>query len=200
MFAHSLMVSETIVSLEIAHKGKMIWWPEIAARHKEPHRSIQVHIEHQFDNGKRTADFDYYNDSNGPFGILYPDGTARFLQLEAEHTNQVDCSNLTKTSFLKKYLAIRYIMENKLHTKRWGIPNLITLVVTSSQARIDTMKKLIMRESKGKGCAYIAFAVIPVLEDPFKPAKPMPELFSQGWQRAGHPDLLLNSPTAKAAA
>lgn len=76
----------------------------------------------------------------------------------------------------------------------------LTLVVTSSQARIDTMKELIMRESKGKGCAYIAFAVIPVLEDPFRPAKPMPELFSQGWQRAGHPDLFLSSPTAKSAA
>jgi hypothetical protein len=199
MFAHSLMVSETIVSLEMAHKGKMIWWPEIASRLSDPHRSIPVHIEHQFVTGRKTVDFDYYNDSNGPFGILYSDGTARFLQLEAEHTNQVDCSNLTKTSFLKKYLAIRYIMENKLHTKHWGVPNLITLVVTSSQARIDTMKDLIMRESKGKGCAYIAFAIIPVLEDPFKAAKPMPELFTQGWQRAGHPDLFLSSPTAKAA-
>jgi len=195
-----LGVSETIVSLEIGHTGKMIWWPEIAGRLKEPHRSIPVHIEHQFENGRKTADFDYFNDSNGPFGILHQDGNARFLSLEAEHTNQVDCSNLTKTSFLKKYLAIRYIMEKKLHTKQWGTANLMTLVVTSSQARIDTMKELIMRESNGKGCSYIAFAVIPVLEDPFKPAKPMPELYSQGWQRAGHPDLFLNSPTAKSAA
>jgi hypothetical protein len=57
-----------------------------------------------------------------------------------------------------------------------------------------------MRESEGKGCAYIAFATIPVLEDPFKAAKPMPKLYTQGWQRAGHQDLFLNSPTAKAAA
>jgi hypothetical protein len=70
----------------------MIWWPEIASRLKEPHRSIPVHIEHQYDKVKKTADFDYYNDSNGPFGILYPDGTARFLSLEAEHTNQVATS------------------------------------------------------------------------------------------------------------
>jgi hypothetical protein len=200
MFAHSLMVSETIVSLEMGNTGTMIWWPEIASRLKEPHRFIPVHIEHQFETGKKTAEFDYYNDSNGPFGIRYEDGTARFLSLEAEHTNQVDCSNLTKTSFLKKYLAIRYIMENKLHTKHWGLPNLITLVVTSSQARIDTMKALIMRETKDKGCPYIAFAIIPVLEDPFKSAKPMPELFTMGWQRAGLPDLFLNSPTAKKAA
>lgn len=205
MFAHSLMVSETIASLEMGNTGQMIWWPEIAGRiianqGQQAHRSIPVHIEHQFDKVKKAVDFDYYNDSNGPFGIRYDDGTARFLSLEAEHTNQVDCSNLTKTSFLKKYLAIRYIMENKLHTKHWGLPNLVTLVVTSSQARIDTMKALIMRETKDVGCTYIAFAVIPVLDDPFKAAKPMPELFTQGWQRAGQPDLFLNSPTAKKAA
>jgi hypothetical protein len=201
LFAHSLMVTETIVSLDIGNPGEMIWWPEIAGRLKEPRRSIPVHIEHLFTGaGKKSADFDYYNDSNGPFGIRYPDGTARFLSLEAEHTNQVDCNNLTKTSFLKKYLAIRYLMDNKLHTKHWGLPNLITLVVTSSQARIDTMKTLIMRETKDKGCPYIAFAIIPVLEDPFTAAKPMPELFTLGWQRAGLPDLFLNSPTAKKAA
>ena len=96
LFAHSLMVSETITSLEIGNTGKMIWWPEIAGRLKDPHRCIPVHVEHRFDNGKKTADFDYYNDSNGPFGILYPDGTARFLSLEAEHTNQVDCSKSHK--------------------------------------------------------------------------------------------------------
>jgi hypothetical protein len=109
-------MSETVVSLDIEAKD-MIWWPEIASRLSDPHRFIPVHIEHQFDKVKKTADFDYYNDSNGPFGIHYSDGAARFLSLEAEHTNQVDCSNLTKTSFLKKYLAIRYIMEHKLHTK-----------------------------------------------------------------------------------
>jgi hypothetical protein len=55
------------------------------------------------------------------------------------------------------------------------------------------MKDLIMRETKGKGSAYIAFAIIPVLEDPFKSAKPMPEPYTQGWQRAGHPDLFLTT-------
>ena len=126
MFAHSLMVSETIASLDMAVTGvntgtSMIWWPEIAGRLTDPHRFIPVHIEHQFDKVKKNADFDYYNDSNGPFGIKYPDGTARFLSLEAEHTNQVDCSNLTKTSFLKKFLAIKYIMENQLHTEALGL-------------------------------------------------------------------------------
>jgi hypothetical protein len=63
-----------------------------------------------------------------------------------------------------------------------------------------TMKELIMRETKGKGRPYIAFAIIPVLEDPFTSAKPMPELFTGAWQRAGHPTLFLNLHIAKKAA
>ena len=122
--------------------------------------------------------------------------TARFFSLEAEHTNQVDCNNLKKTSFLKKFLAIKYIMDNKLHTKQWGIPNLITLVVTSSQARIDTMKAIVMRETNGKGCSYVAFYKIPVIEQ-LEASKPMPEMYTTGWQRAGYPDLRLDESVTR---
>jgi hypothetical protein len=75
----------------------------------------------------------------------------------------------------------------------------VTLVVTSSQARIDTMKDLILRETNGKGVRYIAFYKIPVMES-LEPSKPMPEMFTQPWQRAGHPDLFLNEPVEKRAA
>ena len=193
LFAHSLMVSETIASLELACRS-MIWWPEIATRLNDPERHIAVEIAH----GNATATFDYYNDSNGPFGIRYPDGTARFFSLEAEHTNQVDCNNLRKTSFLKKFLAIKHIMDTGAYKKAWRIPNLVTLVATSSQARIDTMKELILRETNGKGVRYIAFYKIPVMEG-LEPSKPTPEMFTQPWQRAGHPDLFLNEPVEKRA-
>lgn len=198
LFGHSLMVSETIVSMEMGHTGEMIWWPEISSRLKEPHRFIPVHIEHYFDRVKKTADFDYYNDSNGPFGARYADGTARFFSLEAEHTTDVKVNNLSKTSFLKKLLAIKYINDNKLHTKYWGVPNLIHLVVCTSQARVDTRKKLILELTGGKGLSYIAFAVVPPIEDRFHSAKPMPELFTGPWQRAGYPNLILNAPKEKA--
>lgn len=191
LFAHSLMVTETIASLEIGG-ASMIWFPEISSRLTNPERFIPVNITH----GKNTAKFDYYNDSNGPFGIRYPDGTARFFSLEAEHANQVDCPNLKKTSFLKKFLAIRDLMERQAYKTAWGIPNLIHLVVTSSQARIDTMKALILRETDNKGCAYIAFYKIPVLES-MEAAKPLPEMFTGGWQRAGLPDFFLNQPKAR---
>lgn len=194
LFAHALMVTETIASLELNCRS-MIWWPEIAARLEKPQRFIPVEIEH----GNERLSFDYYNDSNGPFGIRYPDKTARFFSLEAEHANQVDCNNLRKTSFLKKFLAIKAIIDSGAYKKAWGIPNLVTLVVTSSQARIDTMKELILRETNGKGVRYIAFYQIPVMEN-LESSKPMPEMFSNGWQRAGHTDLFLNEPVEKRAA
>ena len=131
LFAHSLMVTETIASLELGCRS-MIWWPEIAARLDNPQRFIPVEISYR----KETLAFDHYNDSNGPFGIRYPDNTARFFSLEAEHTNQVDCSNLRKTSFLKKFLAVKAIMDTGAYKKAWGIPNLVTLVVTLSLIHI----------------------------------------------------------------
>jgi hypothetical protein len=193
LFAHSLMVTETIASLELGCRS-MIWWPEIAARLDNPQRFIPVEISYR----KEALAFDHYNDSNGPFGIRYPDNTARFFSLEAEHTNQVDCKHLRKTSFLKKFLAVKAIMDTGAYKKAWGIPNLVTLVVTASQSRIDTMKDLILRETNGKGLRYIAFYKIPVMEN-LEPAKPMPEMFTSGWQRAGHPDLYLNEPVERNA-
>jgi hypothetical protein len=193
LFAHALMVTETIASMELGC-GSMIWWPEIAARLDKPQRFIPVEIEH----GKEKLAFDYYNDSNGPFGIRYPDKTARFFSLEAEHANQVDSRNLRKASFLKKFLAVKAIIDSGAYKKAWGVPNLVTLVVASSQARIDTMKELILRETNGKGVRYIAFYQIPVMEN-LEPSKPMPEMFTKGWQRAGHPDLFLDEPVEKRA-
>ncbi len=78
----------------------MIWWPEIAASvSTKPERSIPVRVEHLIATRQaRQRHFDYYNDSNGPFGIRYADKTARFFSLEAEHTNQVDCTNLRKSN------------------------------------------------------------------------------------------------------
>jgi hypothetical protein len=178
---------------------QMIWWPEIASRLKDPKRFIPVRISYKYEQHLETLDFDYCNDSNGAFGIRYPDGP-RFFSLEAERTTDVKRYPLKSTSFLKKLLAMKYIMDNKLYASQWGLPNLIHLVVCPSQHMVDERKALILELTNGKGLAYVAFAVMPDLTDPKNVVKPMPELYTDGWQRAGHPDLVLNSPTAKAAA
>jgi hypothetical protein len=191
LFQHSMMVNDTVQSLEL--QSKLVFFPAIAP---DADRFVPVSIEHKFPTGTQKHHFDYYNDSNGVFAIDYG-GTYRFFSLEAEHTNQVDCGNLRKTSFLKKYLAIKYIMDNRLYHKTWGIPNMLTLVVTKSQARIDTMKNLILRLTNGKGASYILFHTIPVMDDAFvKRFEPLP-LFTTPWQRAGHGDFYLDQPTER---
>lgn len=199
LLAHSLMACETLANFELA-PGPMIWWPEISARLDKPKRYIPVSISYQFKTGRETHAFEYNGDSNGPFGKRYEDGTARFFSLETEHKTDTRANNLSKTSFLKKVLAMMYIADNKLYRTAWGIPNLIHLVVCASQHMIDERKDLILELTGGKGLSYVAFAVLPALEDAFNVPKPTPEFFTQGWQRAGHPDLILSSPTAKAAA
>ncbi len=198
LFEHSMMVNDVMASLAIGIRpARIVWWDELGRHPKFPAhapRRLHVKIRHQFEHGGlHHAEFDYQNDSNGIFAIDLPGQPYRFFSLEAEHTNRVaSTSNLNQTSFLKKFLAIKSIMENHLYKKAWGIPNLLHLVVAPSQARINTMKALIMRLTNDKGASYVLFREIPVMSDIDRVCKPMPELFSAPWQRAGHPDHCLN--------
>jgi hypothetical protein len=196
LFEHSMMVNDVMASLAIGiQPARIVWWDELCSHPKFPAhapRRLHVKIRHQFEHGAlHHAEFDYQNDSNGIFAIDAPGQPYRFFSLEAEHTNRVATSNLNQTSFLKKFLAIQSIMENGLYKKAWGIPNLLHLVVVPSQARINTMKALIMRLTNNKGASYVLFREIPVMSDINRVCKPMPELYTAPWQRAGHSDLCL---------
>jgi hypothetical protein len=194
-FAHAMMVNDTLASLALGVRpGRIVWWDEIRTHPKFPKLAsdkLRVGIRYAFEDGRvEHAAFDYTNDSGGIFAIE-DGGPYRFFSLEAEHTNRVDCGNLRQTSFLKKFLAMRHIMEGQLHVNQWRIPNLLHLVVVPNQARIETMKKLILRVTGGKGAPYVLFSEVPTFDDFDRVCRPMPELATAPWQRAGHPDLSL---------
>jgi protein involved in plasmid replication-relaxation len=194
-FAHAMMVNDTLASLALgARPGRLVWWDEIRAHPKFPTRAgdkMQVEVRHAFEDGRvEHAAFEYTNDSGGIFAIE-DGGPYRFFSFEAEHTNRVDCGNLRQTSFLKKFLTIRHIMESQLHVKQWRIPNLLYLVVAPNQSRIDTMKKLILRETGGKGAPYVLFREVPTFDDFDRVCRPMAELATAPWQRAGYPDICM---------
>ena len=191
LLSHSLMANDTMASLALGcRSGRIVWWDELSQHPRFPKdaaKKLHVKIRKHFGKGMHHAEFDYNNDSNGIFAI--DAGSAyKFFSLEAEHTNRVNCSNLNQASFLKKLLAIQFIMDNQLYKKQWGLPNLLHLVVTPNQTRIETMKNLILEETNGKGVSYILFKAIPTMEG-FEPMKPMPQLYTAPWQRAGHPDI-----------
>lgn len=196
LFAHSMMINDTLASLELGGRpGRIVWWDEIARHPQFPSdapRKLRVKIRKLYPTSGNVhhAEFDYTNDSHGVFAID-DSGPYQFFSLEAEHSNRVDCGNLHQVSFLKKFLAISHIMEHELYKRHWGLPNLRHLVVAPSQARIDTMKKLILRETENKGASYVLFREIPVMDDLDPQFRPMPELYTGLWQRAGYPEITL---------
>ena len=93
----------------------------------------------------------------------------RFFALEAERSNRVAASNLRQSSFLKKVLAYRDIVARQTHRTALGLPNLLVLTVTTSKARIETMKALVTEVTGGKGSALFLFKEVAQLGSFFTP-------------------------------
>lgn len=206
---HQVMIDAGFASIDLATREttnmRFIYPREILNSPRFPEETrgsdrpltITVDISYRFPGGRtERLTFPYRND--GLRGIEYTDEAGaksyRFINFEAENRNRVRCSNLDQTSFLKKWLAISHIMkrENRLYRTRWGLPNLMTLVVARSQHHIDTMKNFILEETQGRGCPYIAFQKVAPLDEDASTLTPMPALFSGPWQRAGQEDFYLN--------
>ena len=206
-FAHTLMIAETLASIELGVRAagnvRFITFGEIIANAPETAQkgcnplALPVSITHTFQRDRsESAVFSLIPDAL--FGLAYtePDGAKsyRFFALEAERENRVSASSLKQTSFLKKVLAYRDIAGRETYRTQLGIPNLVVLVVTGSAARIETMKKVVMEVTAGKGSGMFLFRPLPGHADPFKPASPAAVLFSGPWMRSGHPDFYINKP------
>jgi hypothetical protein len=204
LFDHAMLIIDTVSSLELGSQAagvKMVWWDDIrlsprfpaATLKSEKPRMLPVSISHVYKTGSDRITYDYTNDSHGPFGVELPSGF-RFFSLEAENKAELERPTLTRPSFLKKFLSMQEIERKKLYAAHWGLPNLIHLVVCTTQHDVDRRKALIMQLTNDKGAAYVAFAVMPSMKSISESPKPKPDLFTRGWQRAGHPDLHLDSP------
>jgi hypothetical protein len=201
LFEHSLMINDALASLTIGVRpGRIIWWDELCRHPRFPvdaARKLQVQICHTFERGRTaTATFNYHNDSGGIFAIDMPGQPYRFFSFEAEHTNRVTSkSSLQQASFLRKFLAIQFITENGLHRKQFGIPHLTHLIVTPTQARIESMKKLVLDITGGRGVPYILFRCTPIgVHAADAPRRP--EIYSEPWERAGYPAISIGDSKA----
>jgi hypothetical protein len=192
LFEHSLMITDSLASLSIgARPGRIVWWDELCRHPRFPAsaaRKLQIQICHTFESGRTAAaTFNYHNDSGGIFALDMPGQAYRFFSFEAEHTNRVTSkSSLQQASFLRKFLAIQFVMENDLHRKQFGIPNLTHLIVTPTKARIESMKKLVLDVTGGRGVSYILFRCMPVRRHTTD-AHQRPAIYSEPWERAGYP-------------
>jgi hypothetical protein len=139
-FLHSLMICEILASFDLAIRVReglrFIGWPEILG--KAPDATQRSHTPFRLpvpSGGSLVPD--------GLFGIEYAlDGAKRyrFFALEADRgTMPIQRSKPGQTSYLGKIAAYREITSQQVHKAHWGIPNLLVLTVTTSEARMQAM-------------------------------------------------------------
>jgi hypothetical protein len=178
-FLHSLMTCEVLASLDIGIRAdphlRFIAWPEILARSPEATRSSGRPFRLPVPSGG-------YLIPDGLFGIEYAqDGKKvyRFFAFEADRgTMPVSRSKPGQTSYLGKIAAYREIIARQVHKTHWGIPNLLVLTVTTSEARMRAMMTGLGNDVGGN--APFLFKAIAAAGL----ARPMHHLLSKSWDRA----------------
>jgi hypothetical protein len=136
-FLHALMICEVLASIELAARDsgalRFIPWAEILARAPEETRASSAPLRLPVPSGG-------YLVPDGVFGLEYRDGDAktyRFFALEADRgTMPVSRSKPEQTSYLGKLAAYGEIIREQFHKTRWGVPNLLVLTLTTSDARV----------------------------------------------------------------
>lgn len=195
-FKHSLMICETLSSLELGAKEagvRFISWEEIVP------------------DGERfefRADFTYPT-SRGPkhvtnhrvkpdgfFGLEYQNGKKAYFALETQNTSpnrpDTDRRAAVRSSAMKKFLSYRDIVSKQMY-KELGIGNMRVLVVAPSKTKLDN-QLAVLKELTAASHLFLG-QVIPVYGAKFTQPRPFPELFNAPWLRVGLPPEKINAPT-----
>lgn len=193
-FAHTLMVSELLASIELGVRGdpslRFISVQEILAKAPAATRSsdhpfeMPVSISHEFTR-TRTHSVDFKLVPDGLFGLEYNQKTYRFFAIEADrNTMPVSRSNLHQSSYMKKLLAYRAVVAQQVHKTRFGLPNLLVLNVTTSEEHMRAIMRL-LKELAGSSSMFL-FKAVPSLDSFEIAPMPAPHLLMLPWQRVGY--------------
>jgi hypothetical protein len=101
------------------------------------------------------------------FALMLPDGRRRPFIVEVDRgTMPVERATLDRSSMLRKFLAYEGGRKQNLHTSRFGWQNFRVLVLTSSAARAETMRALIVKTPALAGSPLFLFAEQDTLMQP----------------------------------
>jgi hypothetical protein len=203
-FPHSLMICDALASVEIGARSdpyvRFVTWQEIYAKAPKPTSAIPVSVSYKFPTSRKVHNKKFKLKPDALFGLeyTYPDTPKSYLffALEAERKNRVRTTNLDQTSWLKKYLGYKYIIDNKLFKSHLGLPNFLVLTVAPTDARIKTMRDFVMEATNSKGSAPFLFHTLPVISYRYPGLKfpPMPDLYNEPYSRAGRDNFHINKP------
>jgi hypothetical protein len=134
--------------------------------------------------------------SDAYFGIRYGNGKARAFLLEADRENEpVVRNNLDQTSYLRKILQYRQLIETGRYKEHFGLRGgMLVLTITTSYAHMESIIALVMKLTNGRGLPYMLFKVVPNFADKLIVPPVLSELLTTPWRRAGHPDIDISQP------
>ena len=195
-FSHSLMVCDILGSIEIGIQSnpelRLISWSEIMAKmpaagaERDNPMELPCQVSFTFPRSMTTHRLSKPLIADAVFGIEYkPTKSFRFFALEADRNHEpVMRNNLSQTSYLRKLLQYREIAKGAYRTY-WGLPNLLVLNVTTSEAHMQNIMTLVSKLTEGKGASYLLFKTMPSLAS-FETA-PLPDacMLTKPWSRAG---------------
>ncbi len=152
--AHALLVSEVMVSLELAcrrHGIRLLYEDELGLPVPHP---LQWRVKLR-DGTKLGAIPDRV------FALEYPDSAGQmqraYFFLEADlGTMPVIRRNLAQTSIFRKLLAYEATWTNKVHQRHLGIPRFRVLTVTPSADRVQSMLAACAQLQRGHGLFLFA--------------------------------------------
>jgi hypothetical protein len=185
-FPHSLMVCDTLASIDLAARAKpslrFIAWSEILQRAPADTRASAIPFRIPLPSGGFLV-------PDGLFGLEYggPQKSYRFFALEADRgTMPVSRAGGSQTSLLGKLEGYRSIIAQQRYKAHWGVPNLLVLTVTSSAGRLAR----VLQGLEGAGESPALLFRVATVSDLKTPA---PSLLEEPWERAALAPIRIDS-------
>lgn len=191
-FAHALMISDILASIELGVRQaglRFISAAEIVD--KGPCRNLEnpfrVRTSVSLGGSSRT---DVAVVPDGLFGLEYGGANGksyRFFALEADrNTMPVRRRALRRSSYVRKLLAYREILAHGLHRSHFDVPNLFILNVTVNDTHRRNIMRVLQEITNGKGSTMFLFKTMSALGDGLKAPEPSPHMLLEPWEREGH--------------
>ena len=195
-FAHELMVCQIAASIELGtHMNttiEIIPWSVIMAsdRFPEATRKLSNPTSIPFGDEFVTPDWE-------PFVIALDsgDGPKVFLPgFEADcGTEPIDAGDPERSSIRAKFRAYLTVLGRGIHRKHFGVNTCMVAFITTSEARMHSMKALLERMEVGQLAKHFIFKHMPAFASYEQSAPATGHMLTEPWQRVGGlPDFLLN--------
>jgi len=192
---HDYMVSCITASIEMGARSAGYGYipaEQIVGDRKKPfHIPASVKRRFEYDGEEYNWDFSKPLIPDAVFGIDYG-ATEGFYVLEADRDTEDGFSpTITKNSVISKLLRYQDVMTKRTFASHFDISNLMVLIVTMPQSRVEFLEHLIRhfmrlptRDGGEPGSSYVAMTDIQPFGDFYTPPI-MSDLFAREWIRAG---------------